>query len=48
MSRCILQEAVILLRVSDLCDVWRVSDSEELVGLLTGDDVTDLAMSISV
>jgi len=28
--------------------LWRESDCEELVGLLTGDDVTDLAMSISV
>ena len=25
-----------------------VSDCEELVGLLTGDDVTDLEMSVSV
>ena len=26
LSRCILQEAGILVRVSDWCDVWRVSD----------------------
>ena len=32
LSRCILQEAGILLRVSDWCNVWRVSDCEELVG----------------
>ena len=45
MSRCILQEAVILLRVSDWCDVWRVSYCEELVGVLTGDDVVGLGES---
>ena len=40
LSRCILQEAGILLRVSDCCDVWRVSDCEELVGAVTvGDGV---------
>ena len=38
LSRCILQEAGILVRVSDGCNVWRVSDGEELVGLLNGDD----------
>ena len=27
---------------------WRVSDCEELVGLLAGDDVNDLVVSISV
>jgi len=27
---------------------WRESDFAELVGLLTGESVTDLAMSISV
>ena len=27
---------------------WRVSDCEELGGLLTGDDVTDLVMSVSL
>ena len=32
LSRCILQEAGILVRVSDWCDVWRVSDCEELSG----------------
>ena len=33
LSRCILQEAGILVRVSDWCDVWRVSDCEGLVGV---------------
>ena len=33
LSRCILQEAGILVRVSDWCNVWRVSDCEELVGV---------------
>ena len=32
LSRCILQEAGILVRVSDWCDVWRLSDCEELSG----------------
>ena len=27
---------------------WRVSDCEELVGVITGDDVADLAKRISV
>ena len=40
LSRCILQEAGILVRVSDWCNVWRVSDCEELVGAVTvGDGV---------
>ena len=28
--------------------LWTASDCEELVGVFSGDDVTDLAMSISV
>ena len=40
LSRCILQEAGILVSVSDWCNVWRVSDCEELVGAVTvGDGV---------
>jgi len=40
LSRCILQEAGILVRVSDWCNVWRQSDCEELVGAVTvGDGV---------
>ncbi|MEO2044563.1 MAG: hypothetical protein ABGX43_08155, partial [Nitrospinaceae bacterium] len=38
LSRCILQEAGFLVRVSDWCNVWRVSDCEELVGVFSGDD----------